>query len=237
MPCSDARVRTIDRTRAFVFLALLLVTREDASGGELRLPATAAVIAAEIAAACPTCPAAGYVPCGSPDVGWGRRWAPHAFLGTPRRTYLPTFTLSGGEFRRLARTTEYGSLVDALRTRFAATRLVVVDDAFGGVRVLPPPASVEVTFPEALHACVRDGNRAWACCATDCRHECCEKSLGSPAVTLTWPDGDDRITFRYGHTIGVSSLERRSPDRRVRYACLTDARGTLRAAAAPRPAR
>jgi hypothetical protein len=231
----DARVRSIRRTRAFVLLTLVVAAHPaGADAAALRLPAVAAPLLASIAAQCAGCPATGYVPCGGPDVGWGTRYAPHAFLGTPRRTYLPTFALSGDGFRKLARAIpDHAALLDVLRTRFAETRLVVVEDAFTTARVLPAAESVAVIFPKRLHECLRDATRPWACCTGDCDRECCEKSLGSPTITLHWTDGRDRITLHYSHTIGISSLDRASHDHHTRYACLTDAKGELRSSRRP----
>lgn len=226
----DARVRWLVRTRAFVLLAAAVVgAPSPIAAAELRLPREASGILAAIAAACPTCAATGFTPCGSPEIGWGVRFARHALLGRPRRGYLVGFALAGADFRALARATPYPTLVAALRERFAASRLVVIEDGFARVRILDRPEDVAVTFPEALHRCVADPTRPWGCCVGDCTRECCEKGLGSPAVTLAWTDGDERVTFHYSHEIGVSWLERRGPDRRFRYACLTDAKATLRA--------
>ena len=228
----DARIRSRDQMRAVVLIAALVGSGAATTGhaAELPLPRNGARILAAIASACPTCAATGFTPCGSPAVGWGGRFAPHAFLGAPKRGYLVTFTLSGSEFRDLARSTPYPALLATLRERFAATRLVVADDAFARARVLGRPEDVEVSFPEGLHACVADPTRPWGCCVGECDNECCEKGLGSPAVTLGWTDGEERITYHYAHEIGVAWLERHSPHRRVRYACLTDARGVLRTA-------
>lgn len=233
MPQVDARVRSSFRTRAFAFWGLALAVAaspRSAVAGDLRLPPSAAGLLADVEAACPTCPTTGYVPCGSPAVGWGERFARHAALGTPKRAYLPTFAWSGDAFRSLARATSYPALVATLRARFATTRLLVIEDDFARVRVLGPPEHVDVAFPRALHECVADPARPWGCCVGDCARECCEKGLGSPEVTLAWQDGGERLTFHYAHTIGVSWLDRRGPAGRVRYACLTDARGVLRAA-------
>lgn len=226
----DARVRWLLRTRAFVLLATAVVgVPSPIAAAELRLPREASKILPGIVAACPTCAATGFTPCGSPAVGWGARFARHALLGRPPRGYLVGFALAGADFRALARETPYSALVATLRERFAASRLVVLEDGFARARVLDRPDDVTVSFPEALHRCIADPTRPWGCCVGDCAHECCEKGLGSPMVALAWTDGDERITFHYSHEIGVSWLERRSPRHRLRYACLTDAKGTLRA--------
>lgn len=219
--------------------SLLLLGRppDDARAAELRLPPNATDLPRAIAVACPTCADAGYTACGSQEVRWGDGFAATALLGSPKRGYLATFTMTGEEFRALARQSAYASLRTILTDRFASTRLVVLDDGFAAARVLPTPDKVAVTFPAPLHACVRDTTWPWACCASDCDQECCEKSLGSPAIDLEWQDGDEHLHYHYTHTIGTTWLKRRTPRRTVHYACLTDARGTLRSAGDPLPIR
>jgi hypothetical protein len=199
-----------------------------AFSADLPIPNAPALIA-DITAACPDCASRGYMGCGSQDVAWGRPFARTALLGTPERAYLPTFTLSGEDFRTLARTTPYDELVKILHDRFATTRLVVIEDAFKTVRVLSTPNKVEVTFPKPLHDCVHGMDRPWGCCTGDCEHECCEKRLGSPLVKLQWTDADEYLVLRYTHTHGATWLLRTTKSKKVAsYACLTDTKGKLR---------
>jgi hypothetical protein len=199
-----------------------------AIAAEIVLPAGATDALHAIAAACPACERDGYLACGSPDVAWGRGFATHALLGRPPRAYLIASAMSGGEFRDLARTTTYPRLADSLHHRFAAARLVVLENDFTTARVLPSPSKVAVGFPDRLHTCVYKSEWPWACCvAGSCKEECCEKSLGSPTVVTEWKDGNETLTFHYSHTVGVSWLDRTTPEGRVRYACLTDAKGRL----------
>jgi hypothetical protein len=210
-------------------LALVLaLVATPLSAAELPLPPSARDVVATIAAACPECAQRGYTPCGSPDVQWGKGFAAHAFLGTPPRAYLVTFTMRGEDFRAFARHTDYAALLRTYRDRFAGSRLVVIEDDWASARVLSSPSRVAVGFPKPLHDCVHESNLPWACCAGDCNGECCEKSLGSPTVTLTWPDGEETITFHYSHTIGLSWLGRQRGEQATRYACLSDSKGELR---------
>jgi hypothetical protein len=200
-----------------------------AFAAELRLPTAASALPARIATDCSECTAAGFTPCGSQDVRWGRGFAATALLGHPKRGYLPTFTMTGDEFRTLARSTDYAPLLITLRDRFAKTRLVVLEQDFKNARILPPPTKITVTFPAPLHTCVHETDHPWSCCVSDCKQECCEKSLGSPMITMEWTDGDEQLTFHYTHTIGISWLSRTNASRpSTRYACLTDAKGKLR---------
>jgi hypothetical protein len=196
------------------------------SAVELELPASTV---ARIAAACPDCDPKSWTACGSQDVGWGKRFATHAFLGAPKRGYLMASSLTGPEFRKLAETTAYHVLQPGLRRRLQRLRLVVLDDAFAEARVLAMPSEVSTTFPKPLHDCVYGTWRPWGCCVGTCeKNECCEKKLGSPTVEVTWRDGDETLVLHYSHTVGVSWLERRTGTGNVRYACLVDAKGTLR---------
>ncbi len=231
---TNARVRPSHRTRAFVVGAWLLVVAPPATlrAAELGLPPGTGTLAATIAASCPACAATGYTPCGSPDVAWGKRFATAALRGTPQRGYLLTFTMTGQDFRALARSTPYDTLLNTLRERFATTRLVVLEEAFKDARVLPNPEHVAVTFPKPLHDCVHGSNRPWACCVSDCHDECCEKSLGSPTIDLHWTDGTEKVAFHYSHMIGVSWLARNTRNTLVRYACLIDEKGKLRSSEA-----
>jgi len=211
-----------------VAVAAAVVAAATAHAAELTLPSGAAEARRSIAAACPACERDGYLACGSAEVAWGRGFAAHALLGRPPRAYLVASAPTGEEFRRLARSTIFAELPVVLHHRFAAARLVVWDDGFTAARVLPSPSTVAVGFSEALHACLYGTEKPWGCCvAGHCEDECCEKDLGSPTVTLEWKDGDETITFHYGHTVGVSWLSRTTDEGRVRYACLTDARGKI----------
>jgi hypothetical protein len=206
--------------------ALALIVIATAAAAEtIHLPQSSPAVRAEIARACPECTHTGVTACGSADVQYGRRFAPTALQGAPRRGYLVSFVMTGEQFRALARVSSYTALVDTLRERFSNARLVVLEHGTPGVRVLPAPASVEVTMPPALHACVKDATKPWGCCVSDCRHECCEKGLGSPSVSLTWNDSEARETvrFTFHHQPGYSRLERRRGQRTTLYYCLADA--------------
>jgi hypothetical protein len=175
----------------------------------------------------------GYMPCGTQAVAWGKRFARSALQGHPDRAYLPTFVMTGEEFRELARSTDYESLVTTLHNRFSKSRLIILEDGFKDARALPPPEKVDVLFPKPLHECVHDTKHPWGCCVSDCKDECCEKGLGSPSVVMKWIDDDEVVELHYSHTVGTSWLSRRTRDHRWRYACLVDARGELRSSEAP----
>jgi hypothetical protein len=180
---------------------------------------------AAIAEQCPECVTAGLMACGTADVAYGNRFARTALRGKPPRGYLMTFVMTAEEFRTLARRSAYDALVSTLRDRFRHARLVVLEAH--SARVLPSAATVDVTFPQPLHACLSDRSKPWGCCVgAECRHECCEKGLGSPSVTLRWhdPASDEILQFTFHHMPGYAHLERRTAKRQVAmYYCLTDA--------------
>ena len=215
--------------RVFVVAALVaVIAGRSAAAVEIALPSGSADVPHTIEAACPGCEKDGYLACGSPDVAWGRGFLTHALLGQPPRAYVIASAMTGDEFRALARSTTYPRLGDTLHRRFAATRLVVLENDFTTARVLPSPSKVAVGFPDRLHTCVYKSDWPWACCAAgSCKEECCEKNLGSPTVVTEWKDGNETLTFHYSHTVGISWLDRTTPEGQVRYACLTDAKGHL----------
>ena len=210
--------------------ATLLSLTAPASAGTLPLPPTAAAAKQAIADGCPDCIAQGVTPCGTGDVQFGKRF-PKVFLaGKPARGYLPGFRMSADEFTKLARALPYPALMDNLRARFVDTPLVVVEGGFKTARVIAKPADVEIIFPQPLHQCLADKTMTWGCCVTDCQHECCEKSLGSPRIDLSWddPDDGDKLTFHYSNSLGASTLTRvTTAGKSTLYWCLTSEAGLL----------
>lgn len=204
--------------------AALLLLASSAAASWIRLPGGPGA-ANTIRRECRECAEKGFIACGSAAVQPGRRFARTALQGKPPRGYLVEAVITGAEFRDLARRiTPHAELVAAIRSRFATARLVVLESKGQKARVLPPPESVHVVFPEPLHACVRDRTKPWGCCTGECRDECCEKDLGSPHVTLTWADAAERedVTFKFHHGTGFSQLLRRGAGREWLYSCLVD---------------
>jgi hypothetical protein len=201
-----ARVCTI----LITLVALMVASPSDA--GNLVFPKQGAAAKDAIAKECPACLASGVTLCGTADVQFGKRLGANAFFaGDPKRGYLPGFRMSGQEFRALARGMSYDAMMQSLKQSFESLPLAIIDSGFAATRVLQTPKSVEITFPPALHQCVSDRSKPWGCCvAADCQQECCEKSLGSPAVAVRWddPPSGDKLTFHFNHTLGASTLTR-----------------------------
>jgi hypothetical protein len=222
-----AHARTI-----IITVAVMMMMASPASAGNLVFPKQGAAAKEAITKDCPTCLARGVTLCGTADVQFGRRLnASYFFAGKPKRGYLPGFRLSGEEFRALARSMPYDGMMQSLKQSFESLPLVVIDSGFAATRVVATPKSVEIEFPSALHQCVRDQSKPWGCCiAADCQQECCEKSLGSPAVAVHWDDATtgDKLTFHFSHTLGASTLTREtSAGKTYVYWCIAEEPGRV----------
>ncbi len=222
-----ARARTI-----FLTLAVAIMMASPAVADNLVFPKQGAAAKDAIVKDCPTCLASGVTLCGTADVTFGKRLsASYFFAGKPKRGYLPGFRLSGQEFRALARGMSYDGMMQSLKQSFDSLPLVVIDSGFAATRVLATPTSVEIEFPPALHQCVSDKSKPWGCCiAADCQQECCEKSLGSPTVAVHWDDATtgDKLTFRFSHTLGASTISRETPDgKKYVYWCIAEEPGRV----------
>jgi len=216
--------------RAFLVLTALLAGIAPAAAQSLSLPAAnQSAIFESIDDQCPECRRTGFSACGTNAIGPGDAFARNLLQGAPRRGYLVGFVMTGEDFRKLARGTPRDTLVEGLERRFARARLVVVEDGFARVRVLDQTPRVTVEMPEPLHACIADQGKPWGCCVgAGCQSECCEKSLGSPSVTLSWVDADvgEEIRYVFRHGLGEATLQR-SGARPATYFCLTDRRYVL----------
>jgi len=199
------------RTILFALIGMLMMA-SPSGAGNLVFPKQGAAAKEAIFNGCATCISSGVTLCGTADVQFGKRLGASVFFaGDPRRGYLPGFRMSGQEFRALARSMPYDGMMQSLKQSFESLPLVVIDAGFAATRVLAKPKSVDIAFPQELHQCVSDQSKPWGCCvAADCKSECCEKSLGSPAVAVQWddPTSGDTLTFHFGHTPGTSTLTR-----------------------------
>jgi hypothetical protein len=217
--------------RSIVLFALTVVAAPSAYAGNLPFPKEGAAAKAVITEKCPSCLAGGVTLCGTDSVQFGKRFSRTLFAGKPKRGYLPGFRLSGEEFRTLARSMTYESLVQSLWQSFSALPLVIIDGGFAATRVIATPKLVEVIIPQALHQCVRDPAKPWGCCiASDCNTECCEKSLGSPQIVVRWddPESGDKLTFHFSHTLGASTLTREtSAGKTYVYWCIAEEPGLV----------
>ena len=217
--------------RALFALAALLAWGAPAAAPALPLPAiNQPAIFEAIDDQCPDCRRTGFSACGTNGIGPGDAFARSLLQGAPRRGYLVGFVMTGEDFRKLARGTPRDALVEGLERRFARARLVVVEDGLARVRVLDQTPRVTVEMPEPLHACIADQGKPWGCCVgAGCQAECCEKSLGSPSVTLQWVDAEvgEEVRYMFRHGLGEATLQRSGSSRPTTYFCLTDRRYVL----------
>jgi hypothetical protein len=217
--------------RSFLLLLVcLVVVVLPAEAGNLPFPKEGAAAKAVITESCPSCLAGGVTLCGTDNVHFGKRFPRTFFAGTPKRGYLPGFRLSGEEFRTLARSMSYESLIQSLWQSFSSLPLVIIDGGFASTRVIATPKLVEVIFPQGLHHCVRDAAKPWGCCVADCQTECCEKNLGSPQIVVRWddPESGDKLTFHFSHALGSSTLTREtSAGKKYLYWCIAEEPGVL----------
>jgi len=184
-------VTNANRTRRLspiITAFVLLLLRQAALAGTLPLPDDAQNISREIADRCPACLDQGFSPTGTADIGFGRKFFPNFFLGDPARGLLISYVGGGETYVSLLRENGLSSAKAALAKAFRKARLFVIEKNGYDVHGPLPPDSVEVTVTEALHRCLHQTTRPLCCCCTDCVAECCEKKLGSTAVTLRWTD-------------------------------------------------
>jgi hypothetical protein len=218
--------------RTILVILTIIMMASPSAADNLVFPKQGATAKEAIVKDCPSCLAGGVTLCGTADVQFGKRLASgYFFAGKPKRGYLPGFRLSGEEFRALARSMPYDGMMQSLKQSFESLPLVVIDSGFAATRVLATPRAVEIEFPSALHQCVSDQSKPWGCCiAADCQQECCEKSLGSPAVAVHWDDATsgDKLTFHFSHTLGASTLTREtSTGKKYVYWCITEEPGRV----------
>ena len=195
----------------------------------MSVPRDARAIVERVGELCPECLDAGFVPCGSADIGFGPHFFPYFFRGEPATGYLVTRAVTAEEFREALRRTRHDALELELRRRFAAVRLIAIAKRDYAVELAGPPFSLEVTTPRKLHECAFGTDKPLCCCCAGCAEaECCEKRLGSPAIELRWRDplrSDRTLVYRPAPLGGTSLLHSTRPDGRrhnVRF-CLDDA--------------
>lgn len=203
------------RTRKGVLLVVALVVTclplwETGLAGTLPLPEAAAPhLSDQIHTQCPECLDRGFFPSGTADIGFGKRFFPNLFVGNPGRGMLISYIMSGESYVAHLRQDDLETARAALRKAFSAARLFLIERPHYRVHMADPPKSVAVILTPALHACLHGSGRPLCCCCTDCQTECCEKRLGSTAVTVRWTHplkSDQTITYTYYPHPGTSKV-------------------------------
>jgi hypothetical protein len=214
-------------------LALLALGALDPSavrGEQLVLPVPLESVLAPLREACPGCIEAGFLPCGTPDVQYGRRFAATALQGDPPRAYLLARAPERKAVFAAATGTPIEAAPDAMARAFADLRLVVLDDAWRRVRVLPPSGEPRVELDTRQHACFRERPNDLGCCLGDGPQDRgCLPKADPPSVHLRFDDADtgETLALRYPMSREIQ-LRRRTPGRELLYWCHSFAHAPLR---------
>lgn len=182
-----------------------------ASAETLALPAAAAHFESQIADDCPGCAERGFLPCGAPDVQYGRRFARAAMQGAPPRAYLLANAPTARELRPLLTGADAPTVAREIAERFREIRLILIEDAWTTARVLTPVDAGRMRVDAAQQACFRDPKRSRACCLGDGPRDMgCLPKADPPTMTLVFQDDAtrERLSLRYPVGRGEATLRR-----------------------------
>lgn len=207
---------------AIVIAAWAALSASYAKAETLVLPQAAAAAPSQIDAACPECAAPGFLPCGTGDVQYGRRFKTTAMQGEPQRAYLLAKAPEAGELRPLLAGPDPKSVADDFVQRFQRLRLVVFENGWTQARVLAPLAAPAVKVDPDQQACFRDPARGTACCLGDGPRDLgCLPKADPPTVRLAFQDDaqKERLSLRYPIGRGEARLTRTGADGSTLYWC------------------
>ena len=193
----------------------------------LVLPAAAV---AAIAEACPDCAATGLLPCGTPDVAYGRKFQGTAMQGDPPRAYLLASAPVSAELTPLLAGPDAATVADDLARRFQSLKVLTVEADWRRVRLLEPEGAPAVAVDPEQQACFRDPARGLGCCLGDGPSSAgCLPKADPPSAELRFRDGDATLRLRYPVGKGETTLRRPTAAGQVLYWCHKWARAGLRA--------
>ena len=176
-----------------LILALICCLAAPAAAETIVVPATLPAAVAEV---CPDC--TDVLPCGDPDVQYGKRFQGTAMQGTPPRAYLLAHAPTRTETNPMLGKGTAAELRQALADRMASARLLVIEADWATVRLLEADSAPEVTVREAQQACFADPARSLGCCLGDGpRSRGCLPKADPPTVRVSFRDGNERLTLRY----------------------------------------
>lgn len=191
-------------------LAWLLIALP-AAAETMRLPTAAGPALHALEAACPSCVATGVLPCGTPDVAYGRRFPKTAMQGAPLRAYLLAEAPEAGELRPLLASANAASVADGFAARFKGLRLVVIEQDWRAMRVLAPSEPGKTQVDPVQQACFRDPKREIACCLGDGpRDQGCLPKADPPTYRVIFQDdiARERLSLSYPVGRGEAKLSR-----------------------------
>lgn len=191
-------------------LACLLIASPSAAE-TIRLPAAAATALQALAAECPSCVAKGVLPCGTPDVAYGRRFPKTAMQGTPGRAYLLAEAPEAGELRPLLAAADAIRVAEGFAAGFKKIRLIVIEQDWQAIRVLSPSTSGKTQVDPVQQSCFRDPKRSISCCLGDGpRDQGCLRKADPPTYRVVFQDdvARERLSLSYPVGRGQTKLSR-----------------------------
>ncbi len=197
------------KTMAFTYVLLFLFCSPSYSGS-LKLPKSAKSIITNISEQCEDCLENGFSPTGTMDIGFGKRFFPNFFSGTPEIGFLVSHIMTGEKYKTLIRENEYEKAKDILVQEFNGIKLFVIEKSGFKVHILKKSEEVSIVLKEGLHQCLHNTEKPLCCCCTTrCQDECCEKKLGSTHILVRWKDPlneNQTIEYRYSPHSGDSII-------------------------------
>ncbi|MEQ9640145.1 MAG: hypothetical protein RIM84_08985 [Alphaproteobacteria bacterium] len=149
-----------------------------------------------VAEVCPDCNEV--LPCGDPDVQYGKTFQRTAMQGEPARAYLLTRAPTRRDTNPLLGQGTAAEARAALSQRLGAVRLLVIEADWATVRLLQPDGAPDVTVREDQHACFADPARGLGCCLGDGpRSQGCLPKADPPTAIVSFTDGAERLRLRY----------------------------------------
>ncbi len=176
------------KTMLFTFTLLFLFCTPSYSG-VLKLPKSAKAIINNISEQCEDCLENGFSPAGSVDIGFGKKFLPNFFSGSPGIGILVSHIMTGKTYKTLLRENKYEKAKESLAREFNEIKLFVIEKSGYKVHMSKKPDAVNVVLNKKLHQCLYDTEKPLCCCCTtSCQDECCEKKLGSTHILIRWKD-------------------------------------------------
>jgi len=181
----------------------------------LTLPESAKTIIQQIKTQCQSCLEKGFSPTGTGNIGFGKKFFPNFFTGTPQTGLLVSHIIKGVNFIDIIRNNQFKTAHNKLMEAFKNTRILIVEKKNLKVHLSETPLEVQLILKESLHQCLYQTEKPLCCCCTEnCDMECCEKKLGSTFVYAKFSHPlfpQQYIEYRYYPLLGSSTLKEVDP--------------------------